>query len=61
MLNKKLKEARGLVLTGYHGDSELLKTAEAVSIIATDIYAKMGEKHRATETREGKGKRRGQG
>jgi hypothetical protein len=34
---QKLKDARGLVLTGYQGDTELLKRAEAISLVAESI------------------------
>lgn len=41
LAEQKLKEARGLIPTGYNGDSELLKNAQAVSLIAQSIYDDM--------------------
>jgi hypothetical protein len=46
-----LKEARGLVLTGYRGDSELLKKAENVSVIARSIFEEMDAKRTAKRRR----------
>jgi hypothetical protein len=43
MAEQKLKEAKGLVLTGYEGDSDLLKKAEAISIIARSLEKEMVE------------------
>lgn len=51
LVEQKLKEARGLVLTGYHGDSELLTKAEAISTIADSILEEMREKHEAKTAR----------
>lgn len=45
LAEQKLKEARGLVLTGYHGDSDLLAKAQAISLIASDISDEMKEIH----------------
>ena len=45
LAEQKIKEARGLVLTGYHGDSELLRKAESISLIAQSIYEEMEAKH----------------
>jgi len=59
LAEQKLKEARGLVLTGYHGDSELLKKAEAISLIAGDILQEMEEKHASTVGKGTKARRRG--
>ncbi len=42
--DEKLKEARGLVLTGYHGDSDLLDTARNVRLLAASIFEEMEEK-----------------
>ena len=41
---QKLKEARGLVLTGYHGDSELLGKAQNISLLAKSIHREIGDK-----------------
>jgi hypothetical protein len=43
MAEQKLKEAKGLVLTGYEGDSELYRKAEAINIIARSLKKEMGE------------------
>jgi hypothetical protein len=40
---QKLKEARGLVLTGYTGDSDLLSKARAISTIADNILQEMDQ------------------
>jgi hypothetical protein len=38
---QKLKEARGLVLTGYAGDAELLSKARSIDTIAENIHDEM--------------------
>jgi hypothetical protein len=48
---QRLKEARGLIPTGYQGDSDLLEKARAISIIASSIHEDM----------EGKADSRGRG
>ena len=40
-----LQQARGKLLTGYGGESDLMKTAEEVSELASDICEEMGEVH----------------
>jgi hypothetical protein len=59
LAEQKLKEARGLVLTGYHGDSELLKKAETISVIAQDIHEEMKTKHASAGGKGAKAKKRG--
>ncbi len=43
MAEQKLKEAKGLVSTGYEGDSELYRKVEAINIIARSLEKEMGE------------------
>lgn len=45
------------MLTGYHGDSELLRKAESISLIAQSIYEEMEAKH-ASGAKGGKTRRR---
>ena len=60
LAEQKLKEARGLVLTGYHGDPELLKKAEVISTLADSIVKDMEESDSASSGGgAGRGKRRG--
>lgn len=61
MAEQKLKEARGLVLTGYHGNPELLGKAETISIIADGIHEEMKEKHASAGGKGSKTRKRGQG
>jgi hypothetical protein len=57
---QKLKEGRGLVLTGYKGDVDLLNKAKAISTIATDILEDMEQIASTTDDgKEPKGRRRG--
>jgi hypothetical protein len=53
LAEQKVKEARGLVLTGYRGDSELLRKAEVISLIASNIQKEMEEKHLSEGERPG--------
>lgn len=61
LAEQKLKEARGLVLTGFGGeDAELLNKAKAISIIAENISEEMAEitakvRERATYKKHKKG------
>lgn len=59
MAEQKLKESRGLILTGYHGDSDLLRKAEAISMIASSIFEEMDSKHKSTGGKGPKSKKRG--
>jgi hypothetical protein len=52
---QKLKEARGLVLTGYHGDADLLSKARNVSLIAESIREEMEEKSSPPRKRRRRG------
>lgn len=58
LAEQKLKEARGLVPTGYHGDPELLKKAEAINIIAQAIYEDMEVRPATPGRKSTKGRRR---
>lgn len=49
----KLREAAGLVVTGYHGEPELLITASKIKLLSESIHADMEEK--ATPTDDDKG------
>ncbi len=60
LVEQKLKEARGLVLTGYHGDSDLLSKAKNISLIAESIFVEMEEKVAFPQTgKDAKSRRRG--
>lgn len=60
LAEQKLKEGRGLVLTGYRGDPDLLKKAGIIATLAESIVKDMQEKDSsASGTATGKGKRRG--
>lgn len=48
---QKLKEARGLVLTGFAGDSDLLNRARTIQIIAGSVLEEMERFEPARETR----------
>lgn len=52
VVEQKLKEARGLVLTGYHGDADMLGKAKNISLIADSILEEMEEK--AASSQKGK-------
>lgn len=54
---QKLKEARGLVLTGYNGNSDLLKKAGSINLIAASIYEEMEEMHEDKTTKSSKRRR----
>lgn len=57
---QKLKEARGFVLTGYHGDRELLVKAQNISLLAKSISLEMRDMATASPATKGpKSKRRG--
>lgn len=56
---QKLKEARGLILTGYHGDSELLRKADAISIIAQSIFEEMDAAHKSSSGKGAKANKKG--
>lgn len=58
LAEQKLKEARGLVLTGYHGDHDLLTKANAISMIAVDIEQEMEATHAARDGKRTKRARR---
>ncbi len=49
---QKLKDARGLVLAGYQGDAELLKKAEAISLVAESIRDDMEAQSAGSKRRE---------
>jgi hypothetical protein len=51
---QKLKEARGLVLTGYAGDSDLLSKARTISVIAKNILEEMDEMASAAADENGR-------
>jgi hypothetical protein len=38
---QSLKEAKGFLVTGYHGETDLLKSASSIQAIATSIYEDM--------------------
>ena len=60
LAEQKLKEARGLVLTGYHGDSDLLSKAKNISLIAENIFEEMGDKAASSQKgKDTKSRRRG--
>lgn len=48
---QKLKEARGLVLTGFSGDSDLLNRARTIQTIATSVFEEMERMLSSTTTR----------
>lgn len=57
MAEQKLKEARGLVLTGYDGSTELLAKAKVISTIAQNIYAEMQDISSPSAKKPSAGKR----
>jgi hypothetical protein len=57
LAEQKLKEARGLVPTGYTGDAELLKKAEAVNLIAQSILDDMEAGPATTRRKPARAKR----
>jgi len=40
-----LREARGLILTGYHGGADQLETGKSVHLLAKSIFGEMKEMH----------------
>ena len=58
LAEQKLKEARGLVLTGYHGDSDLLNKAKNMNLIAKSIYEEMEDKAASSQSSKGTRPRR---
>jgi hypothetical protein len=60
VVEQKLKEARGLVLTGYQGDSDLLSKAKNISLIAESIFEEMEDMATASQKgKDSKPRRRG--
>lgn len=59
LAEQKLKEARGFIPTGYHGDSELLVKARAILTIAQSIYDEMEETAGSSSRKEPKARKRG--
>lgn len=57
LAEEKLKEARGLIPTGYQGDKDLLTRARAISIIADAILEEVEE--RASSEKRPKSRKRG--
>lgn len=53
-----LREAAGLVVTGYHGEPELLSTASKIKLLSESIYTSMEEKTASSEAGRGNSKRR---
>ncbi len=57
LAEQKLKEARGVIITGYRGDSDLLQKAKDINQIAGKIYEEMREmaENKASEKHKSKG------
>lgn len=49
---QSLQEARGTLLTGYKGESDLLKTAEEIAVLADDIFNEMATRKNGRKTRK---------
>jgi len=49
---QNLEEARGKLLTGYQGESDLLKIAEGITALAKDIHGDMNKKFRGMQPRQ---------
>lgn len=47
---QKLREAVGLVVTGYHGESDLLKSANSIRLLAESVHRDMEEMGSASTT-----------